>query len=73
MSVIKIEIELSAEQEKLFGEYLDVHCLDRDKWLKRMAYNFLCQAVGKWQQPRGVVNAAFNKKTEVRRGSGKRK
>jgi len=37
---IAVEIELSADEEKLLEEYLDAHCLDRDKWFKRMVYHY---------------------------------
>ncbi len=71
MSLIKVEFELSPDEKKLFEEYLDAHCLDRDKWLKRMVYNCLYQAVGKWQQPVGTVSAAFSNKKEAKNGKRK--
>jgi hypothetical protein len=61
MGVIKVEFEITADEEKLLNEYLDAHCLDREKWLKRMMYHCLYQAVGKWRQPVGKVSPAFSK------------
>jgi len=62
MAKYTVEIELSQDEDKLFNEYLDSHCLDREKWLKRMLYNCLYQAVGKWKQPVGKISKVFNKK-----------
>jgi len=56
-----VEIELSPDEDKLLNEYLDAHCLDCGKWLKRMVYHCLYQAVGKWKQPVGKVAPAFKK------------
>jgi hypothetical protein len=60
MSALSVDIELSADETKLLDAYIDEHCLDREKWLKRMLYGILYQAVGRWKQPRGKVAAAFN-------------
>jgi hypothetical protein len=60
MAKIAVEIELSAEQEKLMEAYLDDNCLDRDKWLKRMVCMGIYSAVGKYKQPVGKIAAAFD-------------
>jgi len=64
---IAVEIELSPDENKLLDEYLNAHCLDRDKWLKRMVYHCLYQAVGKWRQPVGKVAAVFKKQGDKKR------
>ncbi|MDR1319252.1 MAG: hypothetical protein LBJ90_06475 [Treponema sp.] len=64
MGVIKVEVELSAEQEKLFEAYLEDRCLDRDKWIKRMVYMGISSAVGKYRQPVGRLADAFSRQKE---------
>lgn len=59
MAMITVEIDLSADETKLLESYIDEHCLDRDKWLKRLIYGCIYQAVGKWKQPVGKVADAF--------------
>jgi len=71
MKPIVVEVELSPDETKLLDEYLDAHCLDRDKWLKRMVYHCLYQAVGKWKQPVGKVATAFNRKEVLKNGRKK--
>jgi len=66
MAKYTIEVELSDDEDKLFNEYIDAHCLDREKWLKRMLYNCLHQAVGKWKQPVGKYAKPFTKNGEKR-------
>jgi hypothetical protein len=64
MSVIKVEVELSAEQEKLFEAYINENCLDPEKWLKRMAYGCIYNAIGRYKQPVGKIAAAFSQQKE---------
>jgi hypothetical protein len=64
MGVIKVEVELSDEQEKLFEAYLEDRCLDRDKWIKRVAYMGILSAAGRYRQPRGKLAAAFIQQKE---------
>jgi hypothetical protein len=59
MGKIIIEVELSTEQTKLLEAYIGDHCLDLDKWLKRMVYGGLYAAVGRYKQPRGRIADAF--------------
>jgi hypothetical protein len=68
MAKITVEIELSAEQNKLLETYIDENCLDLDKWLKRTVYGCIYSAVGKYRQPRGKIAAAFNRQKEIPRG-----
>jgi hypothetical protein len=64
MGVIKVDVELSTEQEKLFETYLDDHCLDRDKWIKRIVCMGIFSAVGKYKQPVGKIATAFSQQKE---------
>jgi hypothetical protein len=61
MAVIKVEMDLSADETRLLDAYVEEHCLNRDKWLKRLLYGCLYNAVGRYKQQRGKVAPAFKK------------
>jgi hypothetical protein len=65
MGKIAVEIELSAEQTKLLEAYISDHCLDLDKWLKRVVYGCIYSAVGKYKQPVGKIAAAFSQQEKI--------
>jgi tRNA U38,U39,U40 pseudouridine synthase TruA len=72
MAKITVEIELSAEQNKLLEAYIEGNCFDLDKWIKRMVYMGIYSAVGKYKQPVGKIAAAFNQQEKTIRGKGKK-
>jgi hypothetical protein len=73
MGVIKVEVELSADQEKLFEAYMNENCLDPEKWLRRMAYGCIYNAIGRYKQPPGKIAAPFSRQKEsVKAKRGKR-
>jgi hypothetical protein len=71
MAKITVDIELSAEQEKLLEAYMDDNCFDLDKWLKRMVYGCIYNAVGKYRQPVGKIADAFSRQKEPVKRKGK--
>jgi hypothetical protein len=60
MPLLSVELDVTKEEFNLIEAYLEEHCLERDKWFKRLFYGCLYQAVGKWRQPRGKVATAFD-------------
>jgi uncharacterized protein YqeY len=68
MAAICVEIDLSADEMNLLEAYIEDHCLDRDKWFKRLLYRCIYEAVGKWKQPVGKVAAAFKPQNEAKGG-----
>jgi hypothetical protein len=71
MPKFTVDIDLSTDEDEQFSCYLDEHCYDRDKWVRRLIYTGIRQAAGKWKQPVGKVSAVF-KQQDTAKGKVKK-